>query len=152
VTPGDPLAIACLRQHRRVGERTDRGTGSRDKRPGRTTAPGLYRSTGAKMLEGLILALFILMVFSLAWQSLTLRQKVEALTVHIDAIEEQRSKHEQAERRRRDYEIAFLESKASALQRRVDTLHARLDVIDKPNKNDSEVRAAVDAFMTSFRA
>jgi hypothetical protein len=82
---------------------------------------------------------------------LALRHKVEVLTAHIDAIEERQTRHEQAERRRRDYEIAFLESKTSALHRRVDALHARFDVLGKPDKNAPGVRDAVDAFMTSFR-
>jgi hypothetical protein len=104
------------------------------------------------MLEWLILALFILMIFSLAWQSLSLRRKVETLTVYVDAIVERQSKDEQAERRRRDYEIAFLESKAAALQRSVDALHARLDLTSEPDGNAPDVRAAVDTFMSSARA
>jgi hypothetical protein len=96
------------------------------------------------MLAWIIALLFLVMIFSLAWQSLILRQQVEMLTVRLGAIERGQNKHQEAERRRHDYEIGFLESKASSLQRRVDALHARLDMINQRSQDDINERSQND--------
>jgi hypothetical protein len=102
---------------------------------------GLDGQGRVKMLAWIIALLLLVMIFSLAWQSLALRQQVEMLTDRLRAIERGQNKHQEAERRRHDYEIGFLESKASSLQHRVDALHARLDTINERSEDDPGGRA-----------
>jgi hypothetical protein len=93
------------------------------------------------MLAWIIALLIITMIFGLAWQLLALRRRVETLTDRLGATERGQNKHYEAERRRHHYEIGFLESKASSLQRRVDALHARLDKINERSEDDPGGRA-----------
>jgi hypothetical protein len=81
-----------------------------------------------------------------------LQRYAETLPALLGSIEDRQYEHEQAERRQREYEIDRLESKVATLQRGIDALHTRLDMIHERDKDEPGVRRAVEAFMSSFRA
>src|SRR5262245_35524012 len=103
------------------------------------------------MFEAAILIVLIALVGILRIKSVMLQHNVEMLTARLDAIQEQQIKHEHEERRRRNYEVGFFESKLSVVHRNVEALTVRLDAIEEPGGVDPKERAPVKALVSSFR-
>lgn len=102
---------------------------------------------GIQAVAGLFLLLAVLSV-ALRPHWLELLENIDVLTARLDATVERQSEYERAERRR-EYEIGFLESKAAALQRQLDALHIRVEMMET-SADDPEGQDAARAFVGSL--
>jgi hypothetical protein len=101
----------------------------------------------------ILLTLLILLVWDLSAKCLMLQHRAGVSAIRLGEMEERRVASDK-QHRRNDEEmqasISRLAWTMSALQRRVDAVHTRLDLIDQTTSDNPEVRAAVNAFISSF--